>query len=425
MIDPGTIVALATPAGMARRAIVRTSGPEAFSFAEQLGATPNVGEFPRRTLTLDNIPIPSRLLAFRSPRSHTGEDVVEYHLPGSGLIVRMLLDALRALGGRDARPGEFTARAYFNGKLRLDEAEAVQAAIAATNDAELAAAARLRDGALATALAPLLDRLTHLLALCEAGIDFVDEPDVVAIEPAAAREQIDHLLANLAELQSGAARFADLSRPPTVALAGPPNAGKSTLLNALADTTRAVVSPTAGTTRDAIAADVQLPGGVVRMIDLPGLSETPASLLDAAAQERALVAAAGADVLLAVSASDAATAPLRLPRPPDCAVVTKSDLAPGDVSALTGDGLDTLRWRLSMLAFAHHGGDRLALTARHLAAVADARAALSVAADIVDGPPELLAFELRAALDHLGSILGTVAPDDLLARIFSAFCVGK
>ncbi len=425
MTDADTIVALATPAGTAARAIVRTSGPNAFAMATHLGATPKAGEFPVVALCLRELEIPARLLAFRGPRSHTGEDVVEYHVPGSGLIVRLLLEALRSAGGRDARPGEFTARAYFNGKLRLDEAEAVQAAVAATNDAELAAAARLREGELARRLAPPMDALAHLLALCEAGIDFVDEPDIVAIDPAEARQRIKGLLEALQALQADSARFSDLSRPPTIALVGPPNAGKSTLVNRLAAAERVVVAPTAGTTRDAIRVDIKLPGGRAVLLDLPGLADTPADALDAAAQVHAIHSVREADVLVLVQAANALAASPVLPRPPDLAVTTKSDLAPGDVSARTGDNIDWLRERLDSLAFGRHGGDRLALTTRHLAALADTRTALTSALDVIDGPPELLAFELRIALDHLGGILGTVAPDDLLARIFSTFCVGK
>ena len=459
MGDPDdTIAALATPPGVAARAIVRTDGPRAFEIARALTGTipePCVltpAPLEAAAAAVDLPPrLPIHLLAFRAPRSHTGNDTVEYHLPGNPLIARRLLDALLTHGCRAAEPGEFTARAYFNGRVSLDAAEATQASIAATTDVALAAAARLRSGDLARRLSPVLDDLANLLALCEAGIDFVDEPDVVAIAPAEARRRIADLESGISDLKSQCIRLDRPARPPTVALVGRPNAGKSTLLNVLAGRERAVASAVAGTTRDVLSATVALPGGAVEVWDLPGLDAAANDELDASVQCAARSRAAEADVLVLLLPPDAADAP-EFARVPDLVVWSKLDLVPGStetperrgsaarnrgkaaslpsippglsISARTGQNLDALRDRLNDLAFASDPGDRIALAARHAAALDDALDALSRADAALDAP-ELAAAGLRDALDVLGTILAPVTPDDVLARIFAGFCVGK
>lgn len=430
MIGDDTIAALATPAAPAPRAIVRTSGPAAFELAEQLGAVNLMHAHSTRVvLAFADLRVPAECFAFRSPRSHTGEDVVEYHLPGNPLLCRLLLDALQAGGACLARPGEFTARAYFNGRIRLDEAEAVQAAIGATNDAELAAAARLRAGELASRLAPLLDELANMLALCEAGIDFVDEPDVVAISPDDLTRRVAVLQAQISHLKLESGRFEQLARPPTIALVGRPNAGKSTLLNALAGYQRAVVSTVGGTTRDALAIDIDLPGGRVQLLDLAGIGDPTTDPLDAAAGRIAASRIAEADVLALVRAVDDGRPDPDLPRPADVVIITKADVfpQPNAISALTGEGLAPLRHQLSAAAFDRHGGDRLALTARHVAALVETLAALDETQFAIaeNAGDEIVAMSLREALDGLGSILGIITPDDLLGRVFATFCVGK
>src|SRR5688572_32336634 len=193
MRDQDTIVALATTAGPAARLIIRSSGLRAFQMAAALGAKAlQGGTVTRAMLSLAGLETPARCYAFRAPRSHTGENVVEYHLPGNPILGRLLIEDLVARGARQAEPGEFSARAFFNRKIRLDEAEGVAAVISATNDRELAAARKLRAGELARRLEPSLEELADLLAMCELGIDFTEE-EVIVLDPGDARRRIHRL----------------------------------------------------------------------------------------------------------------------------------------------------------------------------------------------------------------------------------------
>ena len=428
-----TIFALATPDQPAALAVVRTSGPRAFAVAAELAAT----TFDDRAATkcslagLAGLTVAATvLLTFRGPRSHTGEDVVEYLLPGNPLLTSLLLTDLKNRGLRPAEPGEFSARAFFHGKTTLDAAEGVAASIAATNDRQLAAASRLRGGELARRLEGPMNDVADLAALCELAIDFSEE-DVTVLAADEARRRIDAVSADLRELLDAAPRLDRLGRPPRVALVGRANAGKSTLLNALAGRPRAVAAPTPGTTRDALAADVDLSAGRATLVDLAGLEETPLHDIDAAAAEVARREAAAADVLVLLrAAGDDRPDPI-LPRTPDLTVLTKCDAEtakagpPLRVSAHAGVGLETLKTRLNDLAFAASSGDGLALNARHAAAVADALAALDDARSSVGAGDELVAHALRSALDSLGSVVGLVSPDAILGRVFSQFCIGK
>jgi tRNA modification GTPase len=396
-------------------------------------------------LRFADLAVPATLYAFRAPRSYTGDDLIEFHLPGNPLLARLLLDHLSAAGARLAQPGEFTARAYFNGRLDLAEAEGVAATIAASNDRELSAARQLLAGELSRRLRPAIDLVAETLALVEAGIDFADEgisflghDDVLA--------RIDRADDVIASLLDESARFEPLSHQPVVVLLGRPNAGKSTLLNALAGRERALVSPVAGTTRDALSVEVPLPGGLVRLIDVAGLEpgEGPnhgGPLHDVERQmaERARRAAEESDVLVLVRDATDPRPSVATPRPPDLIVWSKIDLAgdlsplaPGShVSATMGTGLFDLRAELGRIAFGDKAGggssSSLALNARHVRSVDDAREAIALArvSAVAGEGAEFIAHDLRAALDALGAVLGAVTPDDLLGRIFSSFCIGK
>ncbi|MDB5318617.1 MAG: trmE [Phycisphaerales bacterium] len=413
---------------------------------------------------------------FAGPRSYTGEDLVEFHVPGSPLLGRMLLDEIVRRGARLAEAGEFTARAYFNGRMDLTQAEGVAATIAAQSERELRAARQLLAGELARRLTPVMDGVAQALALVEVGIDFSDE-DVTFLSAAEVRERCTAAIGVLEGILAESARFERLSHEPRIVLVGRPNAGKSTLLNALAGRQRAVVSNIAGTTRDAIWAEVRLARGMVRVVDVAGVEEVGSGQSAVGSEEegiarqmhaQAMREVGEADLVILVREALCSFGSIELERKADLVIRTKVDLTdaakrhpelakdlagsqmasnsaeilqssklPQDdgawetqetvvVSAETGVGLDALRARLDALAFgADVGGGGLALNARHVRAIGEARDALGRAVDAVDHGAEVVAMELREALESLGSVLGRMSPDDLLGRIFSAFCIGK
>jgi tRNA modification GTPase len=428
-----TIIAISSAIGAAQRLIVRASG----SLARQIhcdltSSNTFVGSAARRTrLAFNGLSVPAWVYTFAAPRSVTGEDVIELHIPGNPLLARMLLNELARHGARQAGPGEFTARAYFNGRLDLSEAEGVAAVIAAQSQHELSAARQLMAGELTRRLRPVLDAVAGLLALVEAGLDFSDQ-DVAFVSTPQVLRGIDDADATLQRLVCDSARFERLSHEPQMVLAGWPNAGKSTLLNALAGARRAVVSHVQGTTRDAIWAHVSLPRGRVRLIDVAGIDPSAADSIPFQMQQRAQHTIQQADVLVLVrDCTDTRPAP-PLPRTPDLFVAAKSDLGGTvtghelPISALTGHRLDVLRERLDKLAFGQAGsGATLALNARHVQSINAARHALARARQCAADAAELLALELREALDALGTIGGAVTADELLGRIFATFCIGK
>jgi tRNA modification GTPase len=433
-----TIAAISSAAGAGARIVLRTSGADSLAIAAHLSpAEPREDTSVRRvTLHFAGMRVPATRYTFIAPRSVTGEDVVEYHIPGSPLLARLLLDELIRRGARQADAGEFTARAYFNGRIDLTAAEGVAATVAAASERELLAARQLLSGELARRLRPIMDRIAEALALVEAGIDFSDE-DVSFISRDEALGRIRNAMQELEDLLAQSARFERLTHEPEMVLVGRPNAGKSTLLNALAGHERAVVSPVAGTTRDAIWAHVRLRRGIVRIIDVAGIGASPSSELELKMRDGAIRVIATADVVVIVQDATDSRPPPQLPRSADLLVLSKSDLAQPPnanallVSSLNGEGLAALRDKLDLLCFgetgegAGAGSPSLALNARHVDGVTEALHALQRAAVSVDAGAELLALELREALDALGRILGGVTPDDLLGRIFATFCIGK
>lgn len=417
--------------------ILRASGPGAIALSQQMGAPSELcprGAH-RVTLTIQDLSFPAWLYVFRKPHSYTGEDLIEFHIPGSPVLARMVLQALMEGGARLAEPGEFTARAYFNGRIDLTAAEGIAAAISAGNERELSAARQLLAGELARRVAPVMDLIAQTLALTEVGIDF-SEDDVPVLNAQQLEERIDRADRSLLLLLSESARFERLAHEPQVVLVGRPNAGKSTLLNALAGCARAVVCATPGTTRDVLSAEVTLDRGAVRVTDVAGLDDAPCEgPIERQMREHALRAVESADVVVLVRDVTNPYPPPQLPCKAALVVLSKLDLGSpaGEqaenaiaVSALTGERMDRLRERLDELCFGPTSAAAgLALNVRHVHAITETRSALSRARQCVAAGPELLALELREALDLLGAIVGHVSPDDLLGRIFSSFCIGK
>jgi len=479
-----TILAVATPAGTAPRGIVRLSGPAALRLATAVFETddPAAGMdgvgFRRSSGQLQlasadgSVRVPAERYVFRAPRSFTGQDCAELHTVGSPSLLNMLVAALVELGARRAEPGEFTARAFVSGRLDLSRAEAVAQLIAARSDAQLRAARRFADGELATRVSTLTGQLADLVALVEADIDFAEEP-IEFIRPGELRERLAAIGADIEGLLFDASRADRADVLPRVLLLGRPNAGKSSLLNALSGLDRAICSATAGTTRDILSAPVKLPRGEAMLLDAAGLDDTPDGLLEQArarvgveaetvdlicivvdvaassagdggslqADIRALRAAArggegsgSRDRALMVVANkidvlDSRETALRL--------TPLAELGLGPVcptSARTGTGLDELKSALGRLLEDERSPaspDALQLNARQREAFSAARACLVRAADecaTISQTAEradLIAFELREALDALGAVCGAVTTDDLLTRIFSSFCIGK
>lgn len=457
-----TIAAVSSAVGVGARMIVRVSGGAAHGIARELAS---VDQIPKGAAMHCRVwpGVIGWVYWFAGPRSYTGEDLAEFHVPGSPVLGRMLLDEIIVRGARLAEPGEFTARAYFNGRMDLTQAEGVAATIAAQSERELRAARQLLAGELARRLTPVMDDVAQALALVEVGIDFSDE-DVTFLSADQVRARCAVAIGVLEGILSESARFERLSHEPRIVLVGRPNAGKSTLLNALARRPRAVVSNVAGTTRDAIWAEVRLARGMVRVVDVAGVEEvgsgqTSTSSVEPSAvgsaeesiarqmREQAMRAVAEADLVVMVMDAVGSDGTVELPCAVDLVVMTKVDLMKDQgrqgfdeaqprkclphpknvmVSAMSGEGMEELEGRLDELAFGASGvGSGLALNARHVRAIGEAREALSRAVESVEGGAEVVAMELREGLEALGAVLGRMSPDDLLGRIFSRFCIGK
>ena len=484
-----TIAAVASAPGRSPRGIVRLSGPAAFDVLDALlegargrgaggpseaGARENevahgsgavADTLPHRSpvtghqsppLThhppqllparLRTPPIPVLVATFHTPRGFTGQDAAELQLPGHPALLSRVLDRCLAAGARLAEPGEFTFRAFAAGRLDLTRAEGVAATIAAESDGQLRAASQLRRGRLGGVAEDLIDRLGTLLALTEAGIDFVDQEDVVPIAPGRLLDGVAEAKAKIDDPLSRSRPWADATALPRVVLMGPPSSGKSTLFNALLGRSRAVIDATAGTTRDALAEPMTLERGSgppleVMLVDVAGLDDALAAL-DRAVQAAARREIDRADVVLRLHAPDTPT-PMRLTPPASAVTIevhTKADLTPAAapgalaVSAVTGANLDALRGRLTRaLADAPAAGDALALQPRHERALADAAGELDAAVALLEpqrhdpaiARVELVAGRLRAAVDALAALGGRLSPDDVIGRVFATFCVGK
>lgn len=426
-----TIFALASGAGRAAVAVMRVSGVGAGGVLAALaGGLPAPRMTSLRRLRHGGEVLDQALvLWFPGPASYTGEDCAELHLHGGPAVVAAVADALAALGARPAEPGEFTRRAFSHGKLDLTAAEGIADLIAADTEAQRRQALRQAEGGLARRQAEWAARLARLLARQEAFIEFEDEDLPAGLDDAVAREAAA-LRAELAAEIAGAARAETLREGLRIAILGAPNAGKSSLLNALLGREAAITSPQAGTTRDVVEARMIIAGVPVVLADTAGLRET-GDAIEAEGVRRARAQASSAELVLAVFAADAAAdaETLALVEAGAIAVVNKADLMVPElaglvVSARTGEGLPAMRAALEEAVRARAGlADHVGLTRpRHRAALAATVAAL----DGLDVPlPELRAEALRGALRALGRLTGTVGVEAVLDLVFSEFCIGK
>ena len=443
---PDTIAAVATAPGRGGIGIVRISGTALAATARALtGRDPE----PRRAgfgrfLRADGSVIDEGLLLyFPAPGSFTGEDVIELHGHGGPVVLQLLLARCVELGARLAEPGEFSRRAFLNGKMDLAQAEAVADLIEASTVAAARSAVRSLSGAFSEEMRRLADAMVDLRMLVEATLDFPDE-EVEFVESARVLDRLDALRGRLEEVLERARQGALLRSGMNVVLVGQPNVGKSSLLNCLAGEERAIVTEVAGTTRDAVRETIALEGIPVHVIDTAGLRET-ADPVERIGVERTWQEIARADVILRIV--DARFGPQPGDDVIDAAlpggveritVHNKIDLcgidpgreAHGDsvvlrVSARDARGIDLLRAELLRVAGWHAHGEEVVLAReRHLVALRSALAHL-VAAQTQSGALELLAEELRRAHDCIGQITGEFTPDDLLGAIFSRFCIGK
>jgi tRNA modification GTPase len=453
-----TIAALSSAPGRSSRAVVRLSGPATREvLAAVLDAPPAPFERScgRSRLRLGSGSLPILLATYRAPSSYTGEDSAELLVPGNPHLLERILAMLTAFQGvRHATPGEFTARAFLNDRLTLDQAEGVAATIAAETSDQLGAARDLLAGRTGDAYRAWGDELATLLALVEAGIDFTDQEDVVPIAPEALRTRLDLLATSMAAFLGARTGRETTPALPRVVLAGPPNAGKSTLFNALLGRRRAVVSPVAGTTRDVLAEEVDLAGalpgaGTVVLVDLAGLDDGGGvrGAIDADAQTRARDAVAHADVVIDCDPSGRFTGSTGIVNAKAgqtrIRVRTKADLpspgaitqpgegAPLAICALDGYNLPALRRAIADAATGARSGSLASLLPRHrraldetVARLAEARAAIPAGSRSLSDPA-LVASALRGALDALGELTGRMSPDDVIGRIFATFCIGK
>lgn len=423
-----TIVALATARGRAGVAVVRVSGPQAFAVCAALcGSVPTIRRASLRSLlAADGSLIDSALvLAFEPPASFTGEPVIEFHTHGSQPVIEALLQACLACPGtRAAEAGEFTRRAFHAGKMDLTEVEALADLLDAETEAQRRQAMRVLDGSAGRVVDSWREGLLDALALCEASVDFADE-DVPADLTADARHSIDALRQSIGAQLAGRAAAERLREGFEVALIGAVNAGKSTLLNALAGREAAITSSRAGTTRDVIEVRMDISGLPVTLIDTAGLRQTEDEIEQIGiARGQARAGAADLRVYLKAHPEDAPV----VQAPDDLVILSKADLwqQPG-VSALTGEGLSELLAQIEARLSARNMGSALFSRARHYDQLTRAMEHLAQAdAELAVSPDwEIAAEELRLALRALDGLVGRVDVEDVLGRIFASFCIGK
>lgn len=427
-----TIFALASGQARAGVAVVRLSGPGACDAVQALaGPLPVVRQAVLRRLVWQGQEIDQALvLWFAGPHSFTGEDVAEFHLHGGRAVRQALFVALAALGLRMAEPGEFSRRAVENGKLDLTQAEAIADLVDAETPAQLRQALRQQDGALAALIEGWRADLIAALGRAEAAIDFSDD-GVGGEEFVAAKNAAAHIAQQIAQHLALAGRGEALREGLRLTILGPPNSGKSSLINTLAQRPVAIVSDTPGTTRDVVEARLDLGGYLLLVADTAGVRQT-SDAIEAEGVRRALSHATGGMTLLLLDGSvpdPRAGLPADLPEP-DLTVWNKADLKPHDgisISLKTGNGVEALMDLLRQKVQQKLEGDGAPLLTRprHREALTQARDHLLHGMGAPDDRPELLAEDLRLALRAVGRITGRVDVEELLDFVFRDFCIGK
>ena len=465
-METTTIAAISTPAGVGGIAVIRLSGPRALAVADMVWKGKTLADVPTHTahlgtlLDADGMPLDSAVATvFRGPRSFTGEDTVEFSVHGSEWIQRKVVESLIENGAVAAEPGEFTRRAFINGRLDLAQAEAVADLIASSSRAAHRIAMRQIDGTFSSRLEELRQQLVELASLLELELDFSEE-DVEFADRQKLSELTDTTLAVISRLADSYKAGRAFKQGVPVVIAGVPNAGKSTLLNALLDTEKAIVSDTPGTTRDIIEDTVEIDGMLFRFLDTAGLRDTD-DHVEQIGIDRARHALGKAAIVLWLIDPTQPLAPQQeqmqryatsLPDATILTVITKSDLAPASpdkgepsastdaglstpgapaltISASTGAGLSTLKAALNAEATKDHRPDTdiIITNARHYAQLRAGAESLQRVREALTTslPPDLIAQDVRDALHHLGLLTGAVTTDTLLSTIFSRFCIGK
>ena len=451
-MDSQTIVAPMTPAGVSAVAALRVSGTRVRDVVRRLFGEKHASALEPRKASLGTARDPQTgkvidsllYLFFEGPNSYTGEDVLELYPHGNPLIVRDLLQAIRGIEGvRLAEPGEFTRRAFLNGKMDLTQAESVADVIHSANRAELENAHRLLSGALSKKIATLAAQVKDISARLELDVDFAEEeadPDFAGWETrfVSVRESIQQILNSFHGKAS-------LSRLPLAVLYGAPNAGKSSLVNALLGEDRVLVSNVPGTTRDFVEVRLFLPGGEVRLVDTAGIADRATDELDALSMKKSKEILEEADLKILVVDGDVPAT-----NDADVVVYSKSDLrdpnashmdpiastmlqgdrcAALNISSKTGEGLAELKNIMNAALFKENANaeDLWITSEREKACLEDALAGVDRVLDLLKNNPavELLAFEMQLVRRALQSITGEISSEDILQSIFAGFCIGK
>ncbi|HCL06235.1 MAG TPA: tRNA uridine-5-carboxymethylaminomethyl(34) synthesis GTPase MnmE [Chitinophagaceae bacterium] len=450
-----TIVALATPQGIGAIGVIRVSGKETFTILNQLFPSKDLNAQPSHTIQVGFLKEREQVLdevvlsLFKAPRSYTGEDVIEISCHGSPFIQEQVIHAITKRGARLAKPGEFTQRAFLNGKLDLAQAESVADLIASNTEASRKTALHNMRGGFSSDLKQLREQLIRFSAMIELELDFSQE-DVEFADRTALKQLIDELDGSTQQLIRSFSLGNVIRNGVQVAIIGKPNAGKSTLLNALLNENRAIVSDIAGTTRDTIEEIININGILFRLVDTAGIREHTSDIIEQIGVEKSLEKMNASDIVLylfdvnetTVEELKAFEATLKAKNIQYLLVANKTDAANPDtiktmdhgpwtipISAKTNTGIDTLKQALTQKAIS---GDvnteaTIVTNARHYDALLKLSQSLT---DVRNGmndhvPGDLLALDIRQCLHYLGLITGEITNEDQLDFIFSKFCIGK